>query len=320
MQINSKYWDNFYQNNTDVLVPAQFLMQQQQQINSRFTEVQESIFDKSLLDSTLYRSGGKFKSPYHATLWKKRKNGQEACPVFDISLQSMLQKEKTKAYLKKLKEPTKKNKIKQFKTDLMDLHEAYKDFYQNYLKDAFFHQDKEFKLDQKNEEVIWKLLAYFTRQHDSPLNLKKGICLYGDIGTGKSTIMKMFSKFTKDHDLPTQFNFVYMDDVYTDCDSSGLESLSAYRFKSCCFDDIGMRAENNVNNYGTKINAYRELVRRQYIRYTRPVPSLSHYTTNISYNSKDHTSDLMKVFGGRELDRFREMCNFISLTGKSRRN
>jgi hypothetical protein len=141
----------------------------------------------------------------------------------------------------------------------------------------------------------------------------------GGVGTGKTTIMKQLSKFTKDKGLKTQFDFVYMDDLYSDCDSNGLEALKAYNFKSCSFDDIGMRAEINVNNYGTKINAYRELVRRQYIRFTRPTPSLSHYTTNIEYNNQNHSQQLVKTFGARELDRFREMCNFVELGGMSRR-
>ena len=320
MQVTSKQWDNYHKKNQDILCAAQMLIHQQKQYEEDHTEKKESIFDKTLVDVSLYRHNGKWKSPYHSGLYQKRKAGENCCPVFDVSLKAFIQSQKNKAYMQKVMATETKAAPKQFELNLMDINQAFEQFYEEYLKPAFFHQDKEYILDKRNEEVLWKLISYFTRQHDCPLNIKKGLCLYGDIGTGKSTIMKCLSKFTSDYDLKTRFDFVYMDDVYSDCSSKGLESLDDYKFKSCCFDDIGMRAEKNVNNYGTSINSYQELVKRQYRRFSRPTPSLSHYTTNIQYSNQDHTKQLMKVFGGRELDRFREMCNFVPLLGPSRRN
>jgi len=315
---NNKYFEGYNARYASLLASAEMLALNQKNAQLQFQKTKTCIFDKSLTDISRYRKEGKYITPYHAGLLKKRKNNEKACPVFDICLQMAIQKQKNMQYMAKVYADS-KSIAKRQNFNLMNEKMAYEEFVEEYLLNAFVNQDKAFVLDSHNEQVIKDLISYFTRQHDSNLNTKKGICLFGGIGTGKSTIMKLLSKFTIKHDLETRFDFVYMDDIYTDCDSSGLESLNAYKFRACVFDDIGMRAENNVNNYGTKINAYRELVRRQYNRFSRTIPSLSHYTTNIQYDNQNHTKELAKVFGGRELDRFREMCNFVPLLGNSRR-
>ena len=316
--MKEEFWENYGKRNGQILQLVDILAKTQTDDNGKFSDTGHKVFDKHLDDISLYRADGKFITSYHAALYNKRKNGTMSCPVFDISFQAYMQGLKNKAYIKKVKSSD-KSKAKEMKLDLIWFDDAYEEFVNEYLKTAFQYTGKEFIIDGQNKSVIVDLLAYFTRQFNSKLDLHKGICLYGSIGSGKSQIMKMLSKFTKDKNLETQFDFIYMDDVYSDCDTNGLESLDSYKFRACAFDDIGMRADNNVNNYGTKINAYRELVRRQYTRFTRPIPSLSHYTTNIPYGNKDHTDELEKAFGSRELDRFREMVTFVYLGGPSRR-
>lgn len=313
-----EYFENYEKRNGKMLKLADIIAKTHRADKAKFSNKIESIFDKRLDDISLYRSGGEFITLYHSGLYNKRKNGIMTCPVFEISYKMYIQKERNKEYVRRVYSQQ-SNTMKKMELNLMDFNDAYDEFLNDYLNISFFHQDNTFVIDDQNKKVISDLVKYFTRQELSTLNLKKGICLYGDIGTGKSTIMKQFAKFTKDNDLPTQFEFVYMDDVYSDCDSMGLDSLNDYKFKACVFDDIGMRAESNVNNYGTKINAYKELVRRQYNRFTRFIPCLSHYTTNIKYQDQDFTEQLVSVFGARELDRFREMCNFVYLGGESRR-
>jgi hypothetical protein len=316
--MSNKYWDDQGEKFVTMLSLAEICAKAQKKTKDRFKPKKTSLFDRDLTDIRLYRKDGKFITPYHSDLLKSRVSGEKCCPVFSITYKMIVQQEKNRNYVRKVNS-NQTATIKPLQLNLMPFQAAFDEFLEDYLNNAFVNQQKPFDLDQGNTEVVKDLIAYFTRQEDSRLSVRKGICLYGDIGTGKSTLMKQLSKFTKDKNLETQFDFIYMDDVYMDCDSTGLESLNSYRFRACMFDDIGMRAENNVNNYGTKINAYRELVRRQYNRFTRTIPSLSHYTTNIEYQNKDFTSGLVKVFGARELDRFREMCNFVGLFGSSRR-
>lgn len=316
--MNNKFWDNYYTRNNKTLSLAQIIADVQTETKARYNKSESSIFDKSLTDISLYRKDGNWITPYHSKLYNNRKTNGDMCPVNVIVNAWHKQSEYNKEY-RKYTYANGKTTNRCLKMELMDFNEAYDVFLNSYLMPAFYNQDKSYEMDKHNEKVIKDLVAYFTRQYFSTLNLKKGICMFGGIGTGKSTIMKKLSQFTKDYELQTAFDFIDMDDVYTGCDTSGLDSLDAYKFRSCCFDDIGMRAENNVNNFGTKINAYRELVRRQYKRFSRPTPSLSHYTTNIQYNNGDYTKDLAKNFGARELDRFREMSNFVPLLGDSRR-
>jgi hypothetical protein len=316
--MSNQYWDNYDKKFSKILSLAELCAKGQRETEDRHKPKKTSLFDRDLTDIRLYRKDGKFITPYHSDLLRHRREAKGGCPVIFISCKAIIQNEKNKEYVRKVNS-NQTATVKPLQLNLMPFQAAFDEFLEDYLNNAFVNQQKPFDLDQGNTEVVKDLIAYFTRQEDSRLSVRKGICLYGDIGTGKSTLMKQLSKFTKDKNLETQFDFIYMDDVYMDCDSTGLESLNSYRFRACMFDDIGMRAENNVNNYGTKINAYRELVRRQYNRFTRTIPSLSHYTTNIEYQNKDFTSGLVKVFGARELDRFREMCNFVGLFGSSRR-
>lgn len=314
--------DEYY----SIIVSAENLEAEQKITNSKFKSATHRYADVNLTDKSRYRKGKDFKSEYHRVLYYKYKNGKRACPVMELNLY-LEQKERNKSYFKKVNSENTYKK-RHVRKNLMPFDEAKEIFIESYLKPAIeskneifdINEKSCFVLDERNEKVISNLVAYFTRQEDSELKLNKGICLFGNIGTGKSTIMKELSRFTNDHNLETMFDFIYMDDVYTECDSTGLSSLDSYKFRACCFDDIGMRAESNVNNFGTKINSYKELVRRQYNRFSRPTPSLSHYTTNITYNDERHIKDMIKVFGSRELDRFREMCNFVGLFGESLRN
>ncbi|MGH1338342.1 MAG: hypothetical protein ACRBFS_19640 [Aureispira sp.] len=322
---DKNYWKNYNAKHAQLLANANQCAKRQSQVNQSFEKNETSGLNKKNYDHhyTLNCSGryknkvsGRWISHDHHRLFDSIKRGGTNCPVIMISLPSF----NRHAYsaIVYSKRPVAK---RSFAMNLMPFTEAYEIFTEKYLATVFFNQDREFEFDALNTDAIKNLVAYFIRDAAAVLNLKKGICLYGGVGTGKSTILRQLSRFTKDMNLRTMFDFIDMDDIYLGCSTGGLEHLDNYKFRSCGFDDIGMRAGNDVNSYGTKINAYQELVRSQYRRFSRPTPSLSHYTTNIVYNtaSDDNKRELIRSFGARELDRFREMCNFVPLIGKSRR-
>lgn len=318
-----QYWKDYNKKFKALLGNATKLSRTQDQANRAFADKEqekkqeERIFDVHLHDSKRFKKYGDWISHDHHNMFKKYEAGKIECPVFGIAFPAI----KRGLYAQKVnRTKDSKKSSKDWNLNLMPFQQAYDQFIEEYLMPVFEHQDKRFTLDQVNIPVIRKLVSYFTRQEDSELQIKRGVCLYGHVGTGKTTIMKQLSKFTIDNNLETIFHFIYMDDVYSGCSINGLEHLKDYQFKACAFDDIGMRAEVHVNSYGTKINAYQELVRSQYNRFSRPNPSLSHYTTNLPYNSESDKKELARNFGARELDRFRHMCNFVALLGSSRRD
>src|SRR3990167_9825411 len=65
----------------------------------------------------------------------------------------------------------------------------------DYLRRNFVEQ---YDLLPENKIVIEKLVKYFNNQEQEDFNLKKGIFLFGPVGTGKTTLMRAFSKYKKD--------------------------------------------------------------------------------------------------------------------------
>lgn len=273
-------------------------------------------WDRSLTHVGRYRKAGKWLSGFHTRLYNKRVNNLQECPLTEY-LVDQYAKEKQSEHIKKIHQESKASTVFKKPYNLMDLNEACKIFAHKYLVPAFANRGVPYEFDDHNKPILRALVSYFTRQEDCPIDLNKGICLYGAVGCGKTTIMRQLSKFTKDYNLITMFNFVPMDDVYSNSDQKGLGAFAPYKFVSCCFDDIGQR-DSEVNNYGTKIDCFKELLKQQYLRFSRPSPSLSHYTTNMNYDN-NLSQEMQQRFGTRELDRFNEMCTFIHMDGGSRR-
>lgn len=306
-----------------MLKDAFSLAQEQRETNKRYSkEEQNRYYDRSLTDVRRFKRKGQFITIHHLNLLTKAIAGEYTCPVLSISSKTLdavqRVKQATARQIIMSNHEAQKKPSKPF--NLMDIGEAKRVFAFDYLMPLFKARDIDYVFDSDNKTILHDLVSYFTRQNDCNLDLSKGICLYGGVGTGKTSIMRALSNFTNDFNLITAFDFVYMADVESDCSTNGLDVLDKYKNRTCFFDDIGKRLEG-VNNYGTKIDPYSELVTRQYNRYIRKNASLSHYSTNIEFKHSDEIGQALAAkFGVREIDRFNEMVNFVYLGGGSRRN
>ena len=86
--------------------------------------------------------------------------------------------------------------------------------------------DKELILSDKDKEIYRNLTNYFIKDENSQYSVKKGICLFGDVGTGKSLTMQVFSEFTQDN--TNKFKVHDMKEIARAVQQHGVEVLSEY--------------------------------------------------------------------------------------------
>lgn len=164
----------------------------------------------------------------------------------------------------------------------------------------------------EGEVKIYKLLSmYFTEDpafEKDGRSLSKGIMLYGGVGCGKTTIMKLF------RDNPSQkFGIVetmVIADLYKDKEEGG--SMVTHKYSnvpSICFNDLGTEIESGTSShFGNKKNVMAEIILNHYERNEAKMFKM-HFTTNLNAEEQD------RFYGARVRSRLREMCNIFSLEG-----
>lgn len=166
------------------------------------------------------------------------------------------------------------------------------------LKEHIISKMPQFVLNKENEiaiEALWDSMSE-----------KKGILLIGDIGTGKTILIKALNDYLKEQRFLT-IKIADVGLVEFEFKKNGYENLEQYTKDIYCFDDIGV--ENPIiNNYGSKTDIISELL---LIRYSNNVKTYA--TTNLSVEK------LKKRYGARLIDRFKEMFKVVYLTGSSHR-
>lgn len=184
--------------------------------------------------------------------------------------------------------------------------------------------DRELKIDLDNQEIFRLLCLYFT--HDERFELegysfKKGICLFGGVGVGKTTILKMMSRnqvqsyvmkmcravedeFSQDGDGILKKYGVFVQ-------ASANSDPFGHQVLGYCFDDLG--TEPMARYYGKDVNVMTEIILN---RYDNELPfNQTHITTNLS------VGEIAQRYGTRVTDRMRQMFNLFSFPegAKSRR-
>ena len=168
-----------------------------------------------------------------------------------------------------------------------------------------------FKIQQEDIPVIYKLLIYAIRDHRNALklgiDLDKGIMLSGPIGCGKTSLMNLIKPFLyPKHD----YKLVTTRYVSFEFAKSGYESLSQYTIKApqqnrlaaFCFDDLG--AEQQIKHFGNDCNVMAEILITRYDHFIEN-NSITHITTNLS------ATEIEKAYGNRLRSRMRAMFNLI---------
>lgn len=151
-------------------------------------------------------------------------------------------------------------------------------------------------------------------------DLRKGIFLTGQTGTGKSMLMEIVSQVAKELRLGywtgSSGHFLYYncyrsDKITTYFSNTGdIESLTS-EHRVLCIQDLGSEPAE-VNYMGSKVNVLRQIIETRYDDRTK----ITHFTSNLSLRDKD---TITARYGDRVYDRLRGGCNYLEIAGGSRR-
>ena len=171
--------------------------------------------------------------------------------------------------------------------------------------------------DERNIDVINLLCAYFSNdksfvEKGEHYSLQKGLFISGNIGCGKTYLMKLLQ-----NNLKCFYHVVSCRAIADTFAQGGDEAIEKYwsirqyrdytmrkNMRSIypyCFDDLG--TEPDKKYYGNDVNVMLDILLR---RYEKGDFTFTHVTTNLS------AEELKARYGNRLTSRFKEMFNFIN--------
>lgn len=175
--------------------------------------------------------------------------------------------------------------------------------------------EKGFAIDANNRKVVGDLFSYFC-DIESSLDPRKGLWLMGDVGTGKTTLMRLFAEFARERsqgfkihtcsDVASRYALTGNLDLYT----LNREGYLGHPV-AMCFDDLG-REPLEACYFGQRLNVMQHIL---HVRYSLWQTSglKTFVTTNCDVN------DVEALYGRYIRDRVREMFNIVIVGGQSRR-
>jgi len=197
----------------------------------------------------------------------------------------------------------------------------------SYAKHRFLEMNgREFVIDDFNKGLVNTLLLYFMQDTEfeqiaEGYSLKKGLLLFGNVGCGKTSIMKMFGVNPLQSYITISCRQVAAEYADTKDKNSGGEPairhywyenylpvfwLNPFRHQSAgiCFDDLG--TEETSRHYGNEKNVMAEIIMNRYDRHYA-FQHKTHLTTNLN------ADQIEEYYGSRCRSRLREMFNAIEL-------
>lgn len=181
------------------------------------------------------------------------------------------------------------------------------------IKKVAFNAIPDFIFDEHNTQIIQQLCAYFSTSAEEckkyGLSLKKGICLVGPTGCGKTTIMHLFmsNPFQSYAVVPCRkvgYEFAEQGfkaiEKYSD-NLKRTENVYGHEEYGYCFDDLGGTKEDR-KRFGDGVLPMEEVLMN---RYDKGKFFQTHITTNLT------ADQIEEIYGARVRSRMRELFNMI---------
>lgn len=171
-------------------------------------------------------------------------------------------------------------------------------------------------IDEHNKHVVSLLISYFGNDSEfekkyPTMSRKKGILLMGNIGTGKSMLMELFSRnpfcpyrVFDCRGLAEDFSkrgTQAVEGCYQTIEISAPVRFYGHEKMGLCLDDIG--AEESRKHFGSNQTVIADIVQS---RYQRDIPfQYTHATTNLT------ADQISAEYGERVRSRMREIFNVV---------
>ncbi|MGL4519334.1 MAG: hypothetical protein ACRCUJ_06580 [Phocaeicola sp.] len=186
----------------------------------------------------------------------------------------------------------------------------------------------DFKIDERNRAVISALYTWvwasLDRMKPGALDPSKGILFWGEVGTGKTTLLKGLQ-----HYLATINKLVYgyanngicieirsAAEISLRYSAEGMDALNKWvdreRISHLAIDEIGR--EEISKHFGTSCNTIQAVLQ---LRYEQRHNILTLGSTNMDMND---CGEFRSMYGEFILDRAKELFNIVRIGGESRRN
>jgi DNA replication protein DnaC len=174
-----------------------------------------------------------------------------------------------------------------------------------------------FILDSENKSIFENAIKYFAADPSSEFNLKKGIYLYGKIGSGKTLFFKIMAELNRATETGNLFKTITVSNIVDGFSKSGFESLKDFnsdawgRVPHILLDDLGQSA-TSVKHFGSTTDIVSEFIQRRYYCFTENF-KLTHISTNME------PGEIKNEYGEFVSSRMREMFNIILYPGTDKR-
>lgn len=169
----------------------------------------------------------------------------------------------------------------------------------------------DFAIDGDNQEIITNVFHWCLRDGNGKYDPTKGLWIYGNVGTGKSILMKSIFAFIKEywlHDCAEKINPKWVN-TPTFCGRYAKEGFSVFDSIPMGIDEVGAEI-TPTNHVGNKLNVVAHIIG---CLYDSPSQLPNIITTNLSM------TELLDKYGIRTIDRIGQLFNLVKMCGASRR-